>query len=138
MEVLAERLGQLKMTYKVSKDGVTMFFTGEFDEEKILARVGQNITSFKQFTINFVQKGMEIKISKRDLFENYHTVVEKLTEIVRGVSTKSIEQWNDTKSKTINLYHSVLNRIKEKEIEIKTEYVKDTKPQAEVLPVPPT
>jgi hypothetical protein len=31
MEVLAEKLGQLKMTYKVSKDGVTMFFTGEFD-----------------------------------------------------------------------------------------------------------
>jgi hypothetical protein len=38
--VLAERLGQLKMTYKVSKDSVTMFFTGEFDEEKILSRVG--------------------------------------------------------------------------------------------------
>ncbi len=31
MEALAERLGQLKMTYKVSKDGVTMFFTGDFD-----------------------------------------------------------------------------------------------------------
>jgi hypothetical protein len=75
MDVLAERLGQLKMTYKVSKDGVTMFFTGEFDEEKILARVGQNITSFRQLTVSFVQKGMEIKISKRDLFENYHTVV---------------------------------------------------------------
>jgi cell fate regulator YaaT (PSP1 superfamily) len=50
-------------------------------------------------------------------------VVEKLTEIIRGVSTKSIEQWNDTKSKTVNLYHAVLNRIKEKEIQIKTEYV---------------
>lgn len=68
MEALAERLGQLKMTYKVSKDGVTMFFTGEFDEEKILARVGQNLTSFRQLTVNFVQKGMEISISKRDLF----------------------------------------------------------------------
>lgn len=68
MEVLAERLGQLKMTYNVSKDGVTMFFTGEFDEEKILARVGQNLSSFRQLTVNFVQKGMEIRISKRDLF----------------------------------------------------------------------
>lgn len=68
MEALADRLGQLKMTYKISKDGVTMFFAGEFDEEKILARVGQNLTSFRQLTVNFVQKGMEISISKRDLF----------------------------------------------------------------------
>lgn len=30
LEVLGERLGQLKMTYKVHKDSVTMFFTGEF------------------------------------------------------------------------------------------------------------
>lgn len=30
MEVLAERLGQLKMTYSVSKDTVTMLFAGEF------------------------------------------------------------------------------------------------------------
>lgn len=33
-----------------------------------------------------------------------------------------MEQWNDTKSKTLNLYHTVLNRIKEKEISIRTEY----------------
>ncbi len=68
LEILAERLGQLKMTYKVSKDSVTMFFAGDFEEEKILARVGENINSFKQLTIQFVQKGMEIKISKRELF----------------------------------------------------------------------
>lgn len=85
--------------------------------------MGQNLTSFRQLTVNFVQKGMEISISKRDLFENYHVVVEKLSEIVRGVSSKGMEQWNDTKSKTMNLYHTVLNRIKEKEIQIKTEYV---------------
>lgn len=124
LEVLAERLGQLKMTYKVSKDSVTMFFAGDFEEEKILARVSENINSFKQLTVQFVQKGMEIKISKRELFENYHNVVEKLTRIVKGVSTKSIEQWNDTKTKTISLYQKVLNRIKEKEIEIRTEHVK--------------
>jgi hypothetical protein len=55
-----------------------------------LARVGENINSFKQLTVQFVQKGMEIKISKRELFENYNNVVEKLTRIVQGVSTKSI------------------------------------------------
>lgn len=112
------------MTYKVSKDSVTMFFTGDFEEEKILARVAENINCFKQFTIQFVQKGMEIQISKRELFENYNHVLEKLTRIVKGVSTKSIEQWNDTKTKTINLYQKVMNRIKEKEIEIRTEYMR--------------
>ena len=101
-----------------------MFFAGDFQEEKILARFGENINSFKQLTVQFVQKGMEIKISKRELFENYNTVVEKLTRVVQGVSSKSMEQWNDTKTKTINLYQKILNRIKEKEIEIKTEYVK--------------
>lgn len=30
MEALAERLGQLKMTYEVSKDTITMLFAGEF------------------------------------------------------------------------------------------------------------
>jgi cell fate regulator YaaT (PSP1 superfamily) len=79
-----------------------------------------------------VQKGMEISISKRELFENYNQVVEKLNEIIRGVSSKSIEQWNDTKTKTLNLYHSVLNRIKEKEIEIRTEYTKEFRPLSRV------
>lgn len=99
--------------------------------------MGQNLSSFRQLTVNFVQKGMEISISKRDLFENYHTVVEKLSEIVRGVSTKGIEQWNDTKSKTVNLYHTVLNRIKEKEIQIKTEYLPQEHTVEPVL-LPPT
>lgn len=58
-----------------------------------MKRVANNIASFKQFTISFVQKGMEIKISKKDFYQNYVTIMEKLTEIVRGVSTKSIEQW---------------------------------------------
>lgn len=66
-------------------------------------------------------------------------MVEKLTEIVKGVSTKGIEQWNDTKSKTMNLYHTVLNRIKEKEIQIKTEYVSEpAKPKKVEIAAPPT
>ena len=64
-------------------------------------------------------------------------MVEKLAEIIRGVSTKSIEQWNDTKSKTVNLYHTVLNRIKEKEIQIKTEYVAIPKKEETAAPNTP-
>jgi hypothetical protein len=36
MEVLNERLGQLKMTYKCHKDTITMFWSGEFKEEKAI------------------------------------------------------------------------------------------------------
>lgn len=114
MEAFAERVSKLKMTYKCSKDSITMFWSGEFKEEKILEKVKTNLGSFRQFTINFVQKGLEIKISKQDLLENYHHVMQKLSEILNDVSTKSIEQWTETKTKTIDLYRSVLNRIKAK------------------------
>jgi|JI9StandDraft_1071089.scaffolds.fasta_scaffold318382_1 hypothetical protein len=75
MECFAEKVSKLKMTYNCSKDSITMFWSGEFKEEKILEKVKANLGSFKQFTINFVQKGMEIKISKQDLLENYHHVM---------------------------------------------------------------
>lgn len=61
-----------------------------------------------------------------------------MAEIIRGVSTKSLEQWNETKSKTVNLYHIVLNRIKEKEIQIKTEYVSLTKKEEKTPKTPDT
>jgi len=64
--------------------------------------------------VNFVQKGLEIKISKKDLVENYHNIMNMLTEMLKGVSEKSIEQWAQTKTRTVNLYSSVLERIKEK------------------------
>lgn len=102
------------MTYQCSKDSITMFWSGEFKEEKILEKVKENLGSFKQFTINFVQKGMEIKISRQDLLENYHHVMEKLSELLKEVSSKSAEQWTSTKTKTLDLYRSVLTRIKEK------------------------
>ena len=134
METLAERLGQLKMTYEVSKDTITMLFAGQFEEEKILSRVSSNIDSFKQFTVSFVKKGMEIKISRKDLQQNFTLVSDKLSEIVKGVSEKSVEHWVEAKSKTINLYNSVLARIKEKEIQIKTEYSEGAK-RVEAQPI---
>ncbi len=57
---------------------------------------------------------MEIKVSKKDLYENYHTVVDKLQEVIQGVSTKGVEKWEGAKTTTVNLYNSVLNRIKQK------------------------
>jgi len=118
MEIFADKLAQLKMTYKCQKDTITMFWSGEFKEEKVMEKIKENFGSIKQFTVNFVQKGLEIKISKKDLAENYHIIMTMLTELLKNVSTKSIEQWTETKTKTMNLYHTVLNRIKEKEIQI--------------------
>jgi len=45
--MLAERLGQLKMSYEVSKDTVTMIFAGEFDQKKILEKVSTKFNDFK-------------------------------------------------------------------------------------------
>jgi len=41
-----------------------MFWSGEFKEEKMLEKVKEKLGSFKHFTISFVQKGMEIKVSR--------------------------------------------------------------------------
>ena len=75
MEIFAEKLAQLKMTYKCQKDTITMFWGGEFKEEKVIEKIKENFGSIKQFTLNFVQKGLEIKISKKDLAENYHNIM---------------------------------------------------------------
>lgn len=57
---------------------------------------------------------MEIKVSKKDLYENYQTVVEKLQEVIEGVSNKGVEKWEGAKTTTVNLYNTVLNRIRQK------------------------
>ena len=86
MEAFAERMTKLKMSIRCSKDSIIMFWSGEFKEEKIIEKVKEHFGSLKQFTIQFVQKGMEIKISKDELIENYHHIMEKMTEIMKGVS----------------------------------------------------
>lgn len=79
METLAQRLGDLKMTYEVSKDTVTMFVTGDFSEQKIISKIESNVEAFKDMTVKFIQKGLEIKISRKELFTNYELVVLKLS-----------------------------------------------------------
>lgn len=47
--------------------------------------------------------------------------MKSLSDILREVSQRSIEQWTHTKNRTVILYNSVLERIKEKEIQIRTQ-----------------
>ena len=79
-----------------------------------MAKIKENFGNFKQLTIKIVQKGLEIKISKKDLYENYVLVLEKISFAVNDVQKKGKEEWIETKSKTLNLYKTILNRIKEK------------------------
>ena len=122
MEILLARLTQLKMSYECSKDSITMFWSGEFKEEKIVEQLKENFGCLKQFTVSFVKKGMEIKISKEDLCENYHNIMEKLSELMKEVGEKSKTQWTETKTKTVDLYQTVLRRIKEKERMLTVKY----------------
>lgn len=69
--MLESGLGDMKMTYSVSKDTVTMLIGGKFDEEKIIQRIDSGMENFKEFTVKVVKKGLEIKVDKKSLYENY-------------------------------------------------------------------
>jgi ElaB/YqjD/DUF883 family membrane-anchored ribosome-binding protein len=58
---------------------------------------------------------MEIKVNKEDLVNNYHKIMSKLSELMQEVGEKGAEQWSETKNKTVDLYQTVLRRIREKE-----------------------
>jgi ElaB/YqjD/DUF883 family membrane-anchored ribosome-binding protein len=58
---------------------------------------------------------MEIKINKEDLMNNYQKIMSKLSELMSEVGEKGAEHWFETKNKTVDLYQTVLRRIREKE-----------------------
>ena len=61
----------VKMTYESSKDIVTMFVKGKYNEDKIRAKLMEGIDNFKQLTVEVVSKGLKIKIDRKTLMENY-------------------------------------------------------------------
>jgi hypothetical protein len=58
MELLESSLGDMKMTYSVSKDTVTMLIGGKFDEEKIIEKINSGMENFKELTVKVVKKGL--------------------------------------------------------------------------------
>jgi hypothetical protein len=58
MELLESSFTDMKMTYTVSKDTVTMLIGGKFDEEKILAKINSGLENFKESTVKVVKKGL--------------------------------------------------------------------------------
>ena len=69
-----------------------------------------------------VKKGLEIKVDKKSLYENYEMFSLKIFEMIREMREKGTEKIVSAKQKTTQLYQSVLNRIREKEITLKLEY----------------
>lgn len=56
--MLENSFTDMKMTYTVSKDTVTMLIGGKFDEEKILEKIYSGMENFKEFTVKVVKKGL--------------------------------------------------------------------------------
>ena len=71
LEALENRIQNMKVSYEASKDTVTMIIGGKFNEEQIKEKVQEGMMSFKQFTVNVVHKGLEIKVDGKSLRENY-------------------------------------------------------------------
>ena len=71
LELLETGLDDMKMTYSVSKDTVTMLICGKFDEDKIIQQINSGMENFKELTVKVVKKGLEIKVDKQSLYQNY-------------------------------------------------------------------
>ena len=70
-ELLETGLDDVKMTYSVSMDTVTMLISGKFDEDKIIQQINSGMKNFKELTVKVVKKGLEIKVDKQSLYQNY-------------------------------------------------------------------
>ena len=115
METFTARVSDLKTSYYFSKDSITMLWEGKFNEEKVVETLKEKFGCLKQLTVSFVQKKMEIKMSRQDFAENFHAIMTNLSELMKEAGFKSKEQLSLTKEKTVDLYQSVLKRIKQKE-----------------------
>jgi hypothetical protein len=56
--MLENRIDDMKMTYSVSKDTVTMLIGGKFEEDKIIEKISTGMENFKQMTVKVVKKGL--------------------------------------------------------------------------------
>lgn len=124
-ELLENRLENMKVTYESSKDTVTMLIAGKFNEEQIKAKIADSIQTFKEMKVKVVQKGLEIKVDGKSLRENYDIFAIKFLDVMKNMKEKGTENILTAKQRSINLYNEVINRIKQNEIEIRTQYYQD-------------
>lgn len=65
-----------------------MFVAGNFNEEKLKKSVLEGIDSFKDFTIKIVSKGLQIRVDRKSLVENYDQFAVKFLEVVKELKEK--------------------------------------------------
>ena len=65
-----------------------MFVAGNFNEEKLKKNVLEGIDSFKDFTIKIVSKGLQIRVDRKSLVENYDQFAVKFLEVVKELKEK--------------------------------------------------
>lgn len=71
MEFLASAVSEIKMTYESSRDSIVMFVSGNFDDDSLKDRMFEGIDHLKRTTVNVVGKGLEIRMDRVSLMENY-------------------------------------------------------------------
>lgn len=45
-----------------------MLIGGKFDQEKIIEKISEGMTNFKDFTVKVVKRGLEINVDKKSLY----------------------------------------------------------------------
>lgn len=86
---MAHRLNEMKMSYKNHKGSVVMFFSGNFNEEKLKQKLSEGIEGFKQITVKIVSKGLEVKVDRESLVENYDKFAIEFLNTVKELREKS-------------------------------------------------
>lgn len=100
---------------------VTMIVNGKFNEENIKKKLMEGIDNFKQLTVEVVNKGLKIKIDRKTLMENYDRFAIQFLELAKDMREKSEDNIGSIKKRSRDLYKEVVERIKQKELQIKVE-----------------
>lgn len=93
-----------------------MFVTGNFNEESLKKKVFEGIDQFKRFTVKVVSTGLEIRVDKESLMENYDKFAVNFLELVKEMREKSECNIGEVKKKSKDLYNEVISRIRAKEL----------------------
>lgn len=90
--------------------------SGNLTEEKLRQRLFEGIDSFKRLTVQAVNKGLEVRVDRQFLVENFDKVALNLTQVLKEVKEKSEGNIVEIKKKSKDLYKTVLERIRAKEL----------------------
>jgi hypothetical protein len=102
-----------------------MFISGNFSEENLRNKVFEGIDLFKKLTVTVVKKGLEIRVDRQSLIENYDKFAVNVLELIREVLEKSEGNIHSFKKKSKDLYLDVVKKIRAKERELKTQLNKE-------------